>query len=182
MPKVIALCGMTGSGKSTVSAYFKQKGFTHFHLGVTEEAIKRYGKTSENIEKELRIEVRKKYGMEAMAVLWIDTIKNELVKGNNVIIDNMYSWSEYKYFLKELKESFISIAIHASPKTRYKRLGSREDGRNYKDSEVSKARDYSEIEDIEKGGPIAMADFHVINERSEEELISQVEEIFSTLT
>jgi dephospho-CoA kinase len=38
----------------------------------------------------------------------------------------------------------------------------------------AKKRDYSEIENIEKGGPIAMADYTIINESDEQGLRAEI--------
>lgn len=184
MPKLIALCGMPGSGKSTVSKYIQSQGLELIHMGSTEETIRRYGKTNEKLERIVRNEMRQEHGMAAMAVLWIDRVTKYFSEGRNVIVDNMYSWSEYKYFLDKLgKENFFTIAIHASPKTRYKRLLERteESGRKYTSQEEVRQRDYSEIEELEKGGPLAMADFHVVNEGTERELIEIVSNILGSL-
>ena len=90
MAIVIALCGMPGSGKSTVSGYIKNKlDFTLFKLGITEEAIKIYGKTSEEIEKKLRVDIRKKHGMGAMAIISIDSMLKIHNSRKNIIIYNM---------------------------------------------------------------------------------------------
>jgi hypothetical protein len=43
----------------------------------------------------------------------------------------------------------------------------------------ARKRDYAEIENIEKGGPIAMADFTVVNEYSLEYLQSWIRELAS---
>jgi hypothetical protein len=44
-------------------------------------------------------------------------------------------------------------------------------------SEDVKARDYAEIENIEKGGPIAMVDIMIINESTEDDLIKRMTEV-----
>ena len=47
--------------------------------------------------------------------------------------------------------------------------------------EEAKSRDHAEVENMNKGGPIAMADYTVINEYSFDELKKQVEEIIGGL-
>ena len=44
--------------------------------------------------------------------------------------------------------------------------------------EQAKARDYAEIENIEKGGPIAMADIMIINESTQDELTERIKAAF----
>ena len=64
--------------------------------------------------------------------------------------------------LKELyPENFIVVAIHSDKALRYERLAQRK-FRPLTKTEVDR-RDYTEIENIEKGGPIAIADYHILN-------------------
>jgi len=39
------------------------------------------------------------------------------------------------------------------------------------------ARDYAEIENIEKGGPIAMADYYILNVTTEEDVIKEARKL-----
>ena len=79
-------------------------------------------------------------------------------------------------------EALHVIAVYASPKTRYARLEKRmHDAANdphFRNrpltAEQAQKRDYAEIENIEKGGPIVMADFTVVNEFTAEYLTTQV--------
>ena len=71
------------------------------------------------------------------------------------------------------------VAIWASPNSRYQRLGSRAI-RPLSAAEAT-SRDRAEIEQINKGGPIAMADFTIINEYSIQELTCKAEELINTL-
>jgi len=48
-------------------------------------------------------------------------------------------------------------------------------------TEEAKARDYAEIENIEKGGPIAMADFAIINTGAVAELKENLSKILSQI-
>jgi dephospho-CoA kinase len=47
--------------------------------------------------------------------------------------------------------------------------------------EEAASRDKSEIENINKGGPIAMADFTIVNEASLKELEKETERVLSTV-
>ncbi len=60
------------------------------------------------------------------------------------------------------------VAVWASPKTRYTRLAKRADRRLTLDEAAS--RDKAEVENINKAGPIAMADFTILNDSSLKEL------------
>jgi dephospho-CoA kinase len=48
-------------------------------------------------------------------------------------------------------------------------------------AEEAASRDKSELENLAKGGPIAMADFTIVNESSCEEMIREAERIVSLL-
>ncbi len=71
------------------------------------------------------------------------------------------------------------VAVWSSPKTRYSRLAGRRI-RPLTNKEAA-ARDKSEIENINKGGPIAMADFTITNESSLKELKEQTQRIIERL-
>ena len=71
------------------------------------------------------------------------------------------------------------VAVWASPRTRYARLTSRSNRRLTLEEAAN--RDRAEVENINKGGPIAMADFAVINESSLKNLKKEVKGIISKL-
>jgi dephospho-CoA kinase len=75
--------------------------------------------------------------------------------------------------------NFCVVAVWASPKTRYARLTGRHNRSLMREEAMS--RDREEIEEIKKGGPIAMADFTIINESSLGELRKQTETIIAGL-
>ena len=111
-----------------------------------------------------------------------------LAKGN-VIGDGLYSWSEYKYLKEKFTDNMIVIAIYASPNTRYARLDDRRsrygEDPNLKyrsfSPEEAKSRDYAEIENIEKAGPIVMADYTIINEGTLDDLKKNIEDIYKKI-
>ncbi|MBU1201558.1 MAG: AAA family ATPase [Nanoarchaeota archaeon] len=181
--KFIALVGMTGSGKSVIADELIRKGYEFFRFGqITLDIVKERGipPTEEN-EKPIREEVRKKHGMGAYAILNIPKIDALLQKGN-VVGDGLYSWSEYKILKDKYGTQLTVIAIYAPPKLRYKRLTERmlkKSDTDLRNRPVTKEqaikRDFAEIENIEKGGPIAMADYTIINTRTVDELLAQLD-------
>lgn len=185
--KLICIVGMTGSGKSVVSDYLVEKGFQFLRFGqITLDYIKENElELCEKVEKEVREGFRKKHGMAAFATLNIPKF-DELLKKGHVVGDGLYSWSEYKVLKEEYGESFYVIAVYAPPILRYSRLENRteidEKMRNRPFTrEEAKSRDHAEIENIEKGGPIAMADFTVINTSTVENARKQVDEFLSQI-
>lgn len=163
MNRIIAVVGMAGSGKSVVCDAIEKKGFAKIHFGaLTIDEVKRRGlAVSEENEKKVREELRKKHGMAAYAILSLPKIKAAFKKGN-VLIDGLYSWAEYVLLKKEFGDKLVVVAVHASPATRAERLAIRKI--RPLSSEEARARDYAEIEHLDKGGPIAMADVIIINE------------------
>lgn len=186
--KVICIIGMAGSGKSIVSDELAKCSFSYLRFGqITLDKVKKEGlEPNENNERKVREAIRKKYGMGAFATLNIPKIE-ELLKKSNVVIDGLYSWSEYKILKDKYGDSVYVIAVYAPPKLRYERLENRsvendsiQRFRSFTEEEA-RARDYAEIENIEKGGPIAMADFMIVNTGTIDELKERVNEILKQI-
>ncbi len=178
--KVVSIVGMTGAGKSEVSRIFEQKGFTKIRFGdlTDEEMKKRDLKPSEGNERLVRELLRKEHGMAAYAKLNQSRIEQAL-KNSNVVIDGLYSWEEYTYLKQLYGENLYLVAVWSSPKTRYGRLVGRSSRRLTLPEAMS--RDRAEIENTQKGGPIAMADFTIVNESSLEDLKKEAERIIAAL-
>jgi dephospho-CoA kinase len=178
--KVVAIVGMAGSGKSEVAAVFRDKGFIIVRFGdITDEEVGRRGlPLTEANERAAREGLREKHGMAAYARLSLPKIEAALKK-SNVVIDGLYSWEEYLFLKERYGEDFIVVAVWASPRTRYARLAARK-VRSLTEKEAA-ARDRAEVENLNKGGPIAMADHTIINESSLEEMKSQVERIITEI-
>lgn len=180
MNHIICLVGMCGSGKSTVADELTKKGYSFARFGqLTLDIVKEKGlEPTEENEKTIRENIRKEHGMGAYAALNIPRF-DELLKHNNIVADGLYSWSEYKILKEYYKDKITVAAVIASPETRYQRLEDRseidEKMRNRPASrEQAESRDYAEIENIEKGGPIAMADYYILNNSDLEGLKKEV--------
>ena len=178
--KVVSIVGMTGAGKSEVARLFEENGFVRIRFGdVTDEEIGKRGlELNEENERYIRELLRKQHGMSAYARLNLPRIDSAL-KHSDVVIDGLYSWEEYTFLKSYHGEDFYVVAVWASPRTRYARLSSRLNRRLTLEEAAS--RDRAEIENINKGGPIAMADFTIINESSIENLKKEAKRIISRL-
>ena len=181
----MALVGMCGAGKSVVADKLVAKGYQFIRFGqiTLDETKKRNLAPTEELQKQIREEFRKQHGMAAFAILNIPKIE-ELLKKGPVVIDGLYSWSEYKVLKEKYGDNLIIIAVYAGPQTRYQRVSQRKPDANDPDLrqhhfsvEEAKARDYAELENIEKGGPIAMADYTLINETTTGELYQQLDKL-----
>jgi dephospho-CoA kinase len=180
MRKVVAIVGMAGSGKSEVARVFEDHGFIRVRFGdITDGEMKQRGmEICEVNERYCRELLRNEHGMAAYAILNQPRIDAAL-KNADVVADGLYSWEEYLTFKSYYGDKFYVVAVYASPKTRYTRLA----GRNQRalNSEEASSRDRSEIENLNKGGPIAMADFTIINGSTMENLRRQTEAILARL-
>ena len=178
--KVVSIVGMTGAGKSEVSRIFERNGFSRVRFGdVTDEEISKRGlELNEENERFIRELLRKQHGMSAYAKLNLPRIDSAL-KHSDVVIDGLYSWEEYTFLKAYYEENFYVVAVWASPRTRYARLASRLDRGLTLEEAI--CRDRAEIENINKGGPIAMANFTIINGSSLENLEKQAKRIISEL-
>ena len=171
---------MAGAGKSEVARVFEENGFIRIRFGdVTDEEIKKRGLAlNEKNERYIRELLRQEHGMSAYARLNLPGIDSAR-KQSDVVIDGLYSWEEYTFLKTYYGENFCVIAVWASPRTRYSRLTSRANRRLTQEEAAS--RDWAEIENTNKGGPIAIADFTIINESSLENLEKEVRGIISKL-
>lgn len=176
MNKIIAIVGMCGSGKSDACEFFINKGYKSVYFGgVTMDKLKENNLeiTPEN-EKKIREELRKQYGMAAFAILLLPKIE-EYLKESNVVLDGLYSWDELTTLKQKFKDNLIVISIIVDKQIRYNRLTKRHN-RPLTNIEAQN-RDISEIENIKKAGPIAYADYYILNNGSKEEYYNKLEEI-----
>lgn len=178
--KIIAVVGMAGSGKSEAIKYLQEKfAWPKVYLGkyTFERMEKERMEINHHNEMIIREKIREELGMGAYARLSLPELKELLKKNNVVLIESHYSWAEYKIFKKEFGDIFKVLAVHASPDTRYKRLLARKNERPMNSKDEFIERDYSEIENIEKGGPIARADYHIVNEVDLKDLHKKIDSI-----
>jgi dephospho-CoA kinase len=180
MKKVVSIVGMPGAGKSEAARLFEKNDFTRIRFGdVTDEEVKKRGlELNEENERYIRELLRQEQGMAAYAKLNLPAIDSALKHGG-VVIDGLYSWEEYTFLESCYGQGFYLVAVWASPKTRYARLSSRLD--RPLTMEEAASRDRAEIENINKGGPIAMADFTITNEVSLAGLRKKTKMIISKL-
>lgn len=180
MVKVVSIVGMAGSGKSEVAKIFENNGFVKVRFGdITDSEIAKKGlELNEESERYIRQQLRKEHGMAAYAKLSLPRI-DSLLKSSDVVVDGLYSWEEYTLLKSRYGDHFAMIAVWASPKVRYERLSKRPV--RPLTAEEAASRDNAEIENINKGGPIVMADFMVVNESSLEALERETKRVLAAL-
>ena len=185
----MAIVGMCGSGKSVLADALVAEGYGYLRFGqIVLDEVKRRGlPPTEPLEREIRENFRKEHGMGAFAILNIPKF-DELLKNGNTVGDGMYSWDEYKILRERYGKNFITVAIYAPPQMRYERLEKRFSDANDTDlrnrgfsREAAAARDQAEIENSAKGGPIAMADYTIVNAGTVEEYQEQIKKVIEWL-
>ncbi len=177
---VLAIVGLAGSGKTTVVEYLEKKGWQRIYLGKeTFEELKRRGlEVNEKNERMVREDIRKKEGMDAYAKRCLPRIKTALQQGN-VVVESMYSWEEYLLLKGEFGGNMHVAAVFAGTGLRQKRLAERK----YRGltAEELESRDRAQIEKLNIAGPIAKADYTIINTGTIKELYAQVDKIIGEL-
>ncbi|HEX8923378.1 MAG TPA: AAA family ATPase [Patescibacteria group bacterium] len=185
MNKLVCVTGLCGSGKSVVSDYLvDEEKFQFLRFGqITLDEVKKQGlELNEANERAIRERLRKEHGMAAFAILNLPKL-DELIKKGNVVGDGLYSFEEYKVLKEHFGAAMSVIAVYAPPELRYKRISERvmpKDDINLRHrsltKEDAKARDFAEIENLNKGGTIAMADYTLVNTKDLDYLLNQLNE------
>ena len=180
-PRVLALVGMAGSGKTLAAKHLEDKGFYQFRFGgiVTGEVERRGWAINPENERIVREEFRANEGMDVMAKRALPLLHHELASRETIVIDGLYSFSEYKTLRQEFGDGLLLIAIIAPRPLRYARLNQRPE-RPLTPAEAEK-RDWQEIEALEKGGPIAIADYSLANDTSPEALLAALDALLLKL-
>jgi len=158
MVLIICITGMPLAGKTLAASFAKEKGFHVISMGDKVREISK-GEASKFI-----FEIRERKGRDVIARMCEEEIRKV---NKDVVIEGIRNMEEIEYF-KKLGDVKI-IAIHASPKTRFKRginRGREDDPKNFDDF---KKRDEREL-NLGIGNVIALADYVVVNEGTVEEL------------
>jgi adenylate kinase len=174
---IIAVVGLAGAGKDEATSFFSEKGIPVVHFGnIINDYVQEHSlPQTEETHKKLRVELRQKHGMEAMAKLSHEKIEKALEKNIMIAINGLYSWEEYVYLKKEFPHVNVCLlAIHAHKHIRYERIANRKSRAKLGGEE----RDIHELTASNKGAPIAFADYMIENNGSKEELYEKLEDIY----
>ena len=174
--KILAFVGLAGSGKSTAVDYLTGKGYPKVYFGgVVLDEVKKHGLeiTKEN-EQKIREGLRESEGKDFVVKRIIAQINDLIASGQHrIVADGLYSWTEYKVLKHEFPGELYIAAIVTPRALRHRRLAQRP-LRPLTQTEADE-RDWAEIENIEKGGPIAIADHYIINDGDLEKLHVQID-------
>lgn len=176
--KVLGVVGMSGSGKSAVADYLADQGWPKIYMGgmILQEMHNAGVDITPENEERFRVETREREGGEFMARRVSEEVRRLLDAGQKqIVIDGLYSWAEYRVLKREFPTNFHVLAVVVDKNVRHHRVA----GRAVRafDAEEINRRDISEIEELQKGGPIAMADYYVMNDGSLADLHRRVDEV-----
>ena len=182
--KIIAVVGMSGSGKSVAVNYLTSKGYPKVYFGgmIYKEMEKRgIERTPDGeSEKKFREMIRKTEGKDWVVRQVVDEVNDLIEAGQKrIVLDGVYSWTEYKTLKHEFPGMLTFLAVVVPKKLRYKRVAVRPE-RPFNAEEIQE-RDRSEIENLEKGGPIAAADYYVLNDSSVEDMEKGIAKILEEI-
>ncbi len=182
--KILAIVGMSGSGKSVIVDHLTDKGFPKVYFGgmIYKEMEKRGIKRTEDgeSEKKFRELIRETEGKDWVVRQVIAETKDLISAGQKrIVLDGVYSWTEYKTLKREFPRCLTFVAIVVDKQLRYDRVANRP-GRSF-DAAAIRERDRSEIENLEKGGPIAAADYYILNNGSIEASTARIDEILKEI-
>jgi len=180
--KIIAFVGLSGAGKSEATDYISEKGYPKVYFGgIIYKAMEEAGiEITPESQQKFREEIREREGKDFVVKRAITQVHNLIESGQNrIILDGLYTWTEYRILKREFPGEMIVIAVVAPKKLRHRRLAVRPE-RPFTQEEADK-RDWAEIENLEKGGPIAIADHYIMNDDNLENLHKQIDTILEEI-
>lgn len=163
--KILAFVGLAGSGKSSAVEYLTAKGFPKIYFGgILYDEMRAEGiDITPESQQQFREAIRAREGKDFIVKRAIAQVHKLMNAGQKrILLDGLYTWTEYKLLLHEFPGMIDVVAIVAPKQLRHRRLASRPE-RPFTAREATE-RDWTEIENLEKGGPIAIADHYVIND------------------
>lgn len=165
--KILAFVGLAGSGKSSAVEHLTQKGYPKVYFGgIMNKAMRETGlEPGSDWEREakFREEIREREGKDFVVKRAINEIRDLIAAGqHHIVLDGLYAWTEYKILRHEFPGEMTVVAIVTSKHLRKQRMAKRPE-RPMTAQEIDE-RDWAEIENLEKGGPIAIADHFIHND------------------
>ena len=172
--RVVAFTGMPGAGKSVAVDVARKRGIPVLRMGdfIWEEVRRRGLPITSGSVAEVAMQMRTDFGPGVWAEKTVDRLLD--MKPPMGVIDGVRSEAELEVFRHRLGQDFTLVAIHASRKTRMRRLFERHREDDVKDEGEFIARDEREL-GWGLGRVIALADVMLVNEDTMPDLAQQVE-------
>ncbi|QKQ99423.1 AAA family ATPase [Metallosphaera tengchongensis] len=166
---------MPGSGKSLLSSLLKEKGFRV--IVMSDSVRKRFEREARHGERlmDYAKRMREIYGDGIVARLSIEELRGT---EDRVAFDGVRNLAEVEEFSR--LGNPILIAVHSPPNVRYERLMKRLRADDSSRVEDLRRRDMEEIS-LGIGGVIAMADYVVVNDGTEEDFKRRVAELMGKI-
>lgn len=176
--KIIAFVGLAGSGKTSAVEYLTAKGYPKVYFGgIIYKAMNDAGiDVTWESQQVFREEIRAKEGKDFVVKRVVKEVHDLIDAGQHrIVLDGLYTWSEYKILKSEFPGETTVVAIVTPKHLRKQRMAKRPE-RPMTAVEVDE-RDWTEIENLEKGGPIAIADYYIHNDKDLDRLHEQMDEV-----
>jgi dephospho-CoA kinase len=126
-------------------------------------------------EQPFREELRAREGKDFVVNRIVKQLRGLIDAGQHrIIADGIYTWTEYKIMKREFPGELTTVAVVAPKHLRHHRLTMRP-VRPLTEAEANQ-RDWAEIENLEKGGPIAIADTYIINDGNLDRFHQQIDD------
>jgi dephospho-CoA kinase len=173
--KIIAFVGLPGTGKSAATIYLTEQQIPKVSFGeIVMRAVKDAGlEPTQQNEREVREKLRLDPSGDKVLEQVISEIQKLIEAGQHkVVLDGLGSWDSYKRLKHEFPGNVTVVAFTAQRYIRYRRLEE-----NPLTEQLVDMRDYDEIETLNKGGVISMADFYIFDNGSMEQLHTQIDEL-----
>lgn len=182
---VIGITGTNGSGKGAVVDYLISKGFVHFSVRATLEAmlILEHTPIDRTALRNRANELRKEYGAGFFGKKFLEEIKEKGI--TDAVIESVRTTGEAEY-LKE--NGAVILAVDADRKLRYDRIMSRASATDKVDFDTFVREEEREwygalgSHDMNLLSVIEMADFTIKNEGTLSELYTQVDQMLEKIT
>lgn len=174
--RVVAFTGMPGSGKSLAVEVARDREIPIVRMGdlVREATEARDLELTDDNVGRVAAEVRDDHGMDVWADRTLEALDD--LDAEAAVVDGVRGIAEVDRFRDALGESFVLVAVHASPGTRFERLRDRDRDDAPDDRDAFEARDRRELE-FGIGPAIALADVLLVNEDDPKALRGEVERV-----
>lgn len=133
MARVVAVCGMPGSGKGEFADVLHSQGVPVLSMGdMVRAEVTRLGVAeTPGVFGEIAAKLRAEHGEDVLAVRLADAVDSLLESNEIVLIEGMRGTAERTVFKQRWNDDFFSLSVIASPDVRFLRIQSRgrsEDG------------------------------------------------------
>ena len=133
MGRVLAVCGLPGSGKGEFASVMESNGIPILSMGdMVRAEVSRLGiEESPGIFGEIAAQLRAEFGDDVLAKRLCDAVDELLNSNDLILIEGLRGTAEFDLFNSRWGDKFSTIAITASRETRFERTQTRgrsEDG------------------------------------------------------